>query len=85
MLHLPTIDIRIITCYTVIVIRSDNVKISELIKILKKNGCIKSHSGSRHDIWYSPITGKKFTVPRHGAKEIKTGTAESIFKDAGLK
>ena len=61
------------------------MKISELIKILKKNGCILIRDGGRHSIWYSPITGNEFAIPRHGAKEIKTGTANRILKDAGLK
>lgn len=61
------------------------LKISELIKLLKRAGCYKVRSGAGHDIWYSPMTNIKFTVPRHGAKEVKTGTAESILKDAGIK
>lgn len=61
------------------------MKISELIKILKKNGCYLKHHGTRHDVWYSPATEKSFTVPRHSSKEIKTKTANSILKDAGLK
>nr|DAM81717.1 MAG TPA: hypothetical protein [Caudoviricetes sp.]DAS14629.1 MAG TPA: hypothetical protein [Caudoviricetes sp.] len=60
------------------------MKLSELLKILKKNDCYLVRHGDNHDIWYSPKSGKKFSVPRH-AKEIKTGTKESIFKDAGLK
>lgn len=39
--------------------------------------------GSNHDIWYSPITGKKFEIPRH-SKEIPTGTCNSILKSAGI-
>lgn len=61
------------------------MKISELIKILKKNGCVFLQNGGRHDMWYSPITNKKLAIPRHGAKEIKKGTAEGILKEAGIK
>lgn len=61
------------------------MKISELIKLLKNAGCYQIRSGANHDIWYSPITNKKFQVPRHGAKEVKTGLVQGIFKDAGLK
>ena len=60
------------------------MKTPELLKKLKKSKCELIRSGSRHDIWYSPITGKQFTVPRHKA-EIPTGTANKILKDAGLK
>ncbi len=61
------------------------MKVSEMIKALKKIGCYKTKDGSRHDEWYSPVTGKKFRVPRHPAKELATGTADRIRKDAGLK
>lgn len=61
------------------------MKINELVKILKAGGCYIIRHGSNHDIWYSPKTGKKIQVGRHGSKEIATGTAEKIMKDAGLK
>ena len=59
------------------------MKTQELIKLLKKNKCHIVRSGSRHDIWYSEITGKQFPVPRHKA-EIPIGTLKNIRKDAGL-
>lgn len=61
------------------------MKTSELKRLLRKAGCIKEPGGTNHEIWYSPRTGKHFTVPRHDAKEIKTKTAETIMKQAGLK
>ena len=61
------------------------MKISELIKILKKNGCYKARSGGSHDIWYSPITKKLFQVPRHGSQEVGTCLLNSVMKQAGLK
>lgn len=61
------------------------MKTSELIKILKKAGCYKLRSGGSHDIWISPMTDKKFQVPCHGAKEVKTGLANGILKDAGIR
>jgi predicted RNA binding protein YcfA (HicA-like mRNA interferase family) len=61
------------------------MKVSELIKILNKNGCICIEHGKEHDKWYSSITEKYFMVPRHPAKEIATGTVNRIMKDAGLK
>jgi predicted RNA binding protein YcfA (HicA-like mRNA interferase family) len=41
--------------------------------------------GAEHDKWYSPLTGNTFMVPRHPSKEVKTGTANKILKDSGLK
>ena len=61
------------------------MKVSELTKLLKKNGCYLDEHGARHDLWYSPITGKRFTVPRHKSQDVPQGTLNSILKDAGLK
>ncbi len=60
-------------------------KVSEKKRQLRAAGCYKIREGANHEIWYSPITGKRFTVPRHDAQELKTKTAESIDKEAGLK
>ena len=61
------------------------MKYSELKKLLKKNGCYLKEHGKRHDMWYSPKTGKTFPVLRHDGKEAAKGTLDSILKDAGLK
>ncbi len=45
----------------------------------------KVAEGSNHEIWINPVTGCKFTIPRHPSQEVKTGTANSIYKAAGLK
>lgn len=60
------------------------MKTSELLKHLKAGGCKFVREGDNHEIWYSPITGRKFPVGRH-LKEIPTGTANVILKQAGLK
>lgn len=60
------------------------MKRSELLRLFNKNNVILLEHGKRHDIYYSPITGKKIPVPRH-AKEIAEGTLKSIKKDAGLE
>ncbi len=61
------------------------MKVSEIVKMIKKIGRRKVREGSNHEIWYSPITGKKFPVPRHRSEELPSGTEDSIKKDAGLK
>lgn len=61
------------------------MKVSELIKILKKSNCFLTEHGKEHDEWYSPVTEKHFRVPRHQSKEIPIGTLNRILKDAGLK
>lgn len=60
------------------------MKTTELLKILKKNGCTLLRHGSRHDIWQSPITGKQFSVPRH-KDDVKPGLLKGILKDAGIE
>lgn len=54
------------------------MKQSDLCKRLREAGCFIYRHGARHDIWESPITGLRWPVPRHGAKEIPTGTLKSI-------
>ena len=61
------------------------MKSSELKKLLREKGCMQEGEYTNHERWYSPITGKHFAVPRHNAKEIASGTANRILKDAGLK
>ena len=60
------------------------MKISELTRMLKKAGCFLDTNGANHEIWYSPLTGKRFCVPRHHAKEIPNGTADRINRGRGL-
>lgn len=61
------------------------MKYSELEKILRNAGCWIKEEGKRHTLWYSPITGNTFPVPRHRTQDAKTGTVNSILKAAGLK
>lgn len=60
------------------------MKYSELTKLLKRIGCYVIRHGANHDIWYSPLTGKQFPLPRHSSADVKTGTYNNIKKDAGL-
>jgi len=46
------------------------MKTSDILRILQEAGCKLIRHGASHDIWYSPITQKKFPVPRHFAKEV---------------
>jgi len=60
------------------------MKVSELIKILKKNNCYLLRHGKRHDMWYSETTKKQFPVSRHLSQDVPTGTFNSIKEDAGF-
>ncbi len=61
------------------------MRIRELVKILKKNGCYKTNEGSNHEEWYSPLTKQHFRVPRHYPNELPKGTENIIKKQSGLK
>jgi len=61
------------------------MKVSEMVKLIKKIGCYKVKEGTNHEIWYSPITGISFTIPRHYSQELKSGTENNIRKQSGLK
>ncbi|WP_434612125.1 type II toxin-antitoxin system HicA family toxin [Tabrizicola sp. M-4] len=54
----------------------------ELIELLRRAGChfVRPGKGD-HEIWYSPITLKNFTVD-HGTKSKHT--ANNTLRDAGL-
>jgi mRNA interferase HicA len=58
------------------------MKRSELLKQLKKEGCILLRPGSRHDIYINPKTGQKQPVPRHS--EIDNDLAKHIEKYLGI-
>jgi hypothetical protein len=55
---------------------------AQLKKILRKNGCCYERAGKGdHEIWFSPISGKRFPVD----SDIKSRhTANAVLKQAGL-
>ena len=58
------------------------MKRSELLKQLKKEGCIFFRPGPRHDIYINPKTGQKQPIPRH--KEIDNLLANHIKRYLGI-
>lgn len=61
------------------------MKVSEVKQLLRKNHCSLYRQGSRHEIWISRTTGKKFQVPRHATQDIPKGTLDSILSSAGIQ
>ncbi len=61
------------------------MKYSELKKLLKMNGCYLVREGANHEQWFSPKTGKTFSVGRHITQEVASGTLRKIKRDAGLE
>lgn len=60
------------------------MKYSQLGAELRAAGCYVVRHGGNHDLWFSPKTGKTFTVARHGSKEVPLGTLKNIKRAAGL-
>ena len=60
-------------------------KISEVVKLLKKDGWFLHKHGSRHDLYRHPTKDGQIPIPRHGSKELAKGTLNSVLKQAGLK
>jgi predicted RNA binding protein YcfA (HicA-like mRNA interferase family) len=67
------------------VIGDMKMKVSEMIRCIKKEGCKIDRNGSSHDIWMNPKTGGKTSIPRHPSKELAIGTADNILKELNLK
>ncbi len=55
------------------------MKTNELKRLLRRGGCHLLRKGAEHDIWINPKTGRKAAVPRHEAREVRTGTLKNIL------
>lgn len=54
----------------------------KLKEILRANGCCFDRAGrGDHEIWYSPITGRRFPVDQ---KILSRHTANAVLKQAGI-
>lgn len=60
------------------------MKYGQLKAELTAAGCYPIRSGGNHEIWFSPITDKRFPVPSHGSKEVPPSTERYIRKNAGI-
>ncbi|EOH95773.1 hypothetical protein UAY_03199 [Enterococcus moraviensis ATCC BAA-383] len=56
----------------------------EIVKILKKNGFVKTDQNGSHVKMYNPITHHTTIVPMHTG-DVPIGTENAIWKQAGLK
>nr|DAY49539.1 MAG TPA: putative RNA-binding protein [Caudoviricetes sp.] len=56
----------------------------EMIKLLTENGFKEIRQNGSHKFFENKETNRRTTVPCH-AKDLKPGTEQKIFKDAGLK
>ncbi len=61
------------------------MKYGKLLAELSAKGCYRVRQGGNHEVWYSPITDKKFPLPRHGtAKEVPMPLEKKIRSQAGI-
>jgi predicted RNA binding protein YcfA (HicA-like mRNA interferase family) len=61
------------------------MKYSEIERKLINAGCYFYKRGGNHEIWFSPITEKKFSLSYHKSEEAPIGTIKSISNDSGVK
>jgi mRNA interferase HicA len=54
----------------------------DLLKHIRKYGCVFVREGSSHTVWQNSMTGNTSTVPRHN--EINTHIGKKICKDLGV-
>lgn len=54
------------------------MKLADLERHLRRQGCILQREGGAHTVWLNPVTRKLSSVPRH--TEIKEGTVRAICK-----
>jgi len=59
------------------------MKRKDLIKHIRKNGCIFIREGARHSVFFNPLTNRISTVPRH--TEINNFLAKKICQDLGIE
>lgn len=62
-----------------------DMKVSEMERILTKDGWYIHRSGSNHDLYRHPTKEGQIPLSRHKGQELAKGTEQRILKDAGLK
>jgi mRNA interferase HicA len=58
------------------------MKRADLIRYLKRHGCMFVREGAKHTVYTNPANGAFTTVPRH--RMIKKNLARKICDDLGI-
>ncbi|MGH6921923.1 MAG: type II toxin-antitoxin system HicA family toxin [Geminicoccaceae bacterium] len=58
------------------------MKREELLRQLRKHGCVMLREGGRHSWWHNPARNRRSAVPRH--REIHDLLARKICNDLGV-
>jgi predicted RNA binding protein YcfA (HicA-like mRNA interferase family) len=61
------------------------MKLSELLRLLKKDGWFVVRQSGSHVIMEHPIKNGQIVCPFHGSHEVGKGLEKKIKKDAGIK
>ncbi len=59
------------------------MKLTDLVRHLKKRGCIFVREGGNHSVYKNPLNGRMTSVPRH--REVKEFLAKKICDDLGIQ
>lgn len=59
------------------------MKLADLERHLRQQGCVLHRQGGSHAIWRNPAKHKLTSVPRH--REVKETTARAIFRQLEIK
>ena len=59
------------------------MKRNDLLRHLKKEGCLPLREGARHSVFFNSQTKQTSTVPRHN--EINNFLTKKICRDLGIK
>ncbi|MEK7503681.1 MAG: type II toxin-antitoxin system HicA family toxin [Patescibacteria group bacterium] len=59
------------------------MKRNDLIRYLRKNGCILIREGAKHSVFFNSLLNKTSTIPRHA--EIDNFLTKKICRDLGVK
>lgn len=59
------------------------MKRNDLLRHLKKEGCLLLREGAKHSVFFNSKTRQTSTVPRHS--EINNFLARKICRDLGIK
>lgn len=60
------------------------MRVGEFKREMRKAGCYFVRHGGDHDRWYSPITNKKFSVPRHDNDDMGPDMEYKLRKLSGV-
>ena len=57
----------------------------ELRRKLENLGCrFRRQADGSHEMWINPSNGRRAIIPRHGNRDLATGTLHQIRRDLGI-